>query len=337
MKRILCFTLALCLLLPLLVACNSDDDTIRVGLLSGPTAMGALKMMEDADPRYTFKICKTPDEIRSELESGNLDVIALPTNLAATLYNKGTDLKVIALNTLGVLYIVDATGTVKTLEDLEGKTVYVPNAGSNPEYILRRVLKQHGINATVETKYTDAAVIQSAFVNGLENGDVIEIAALPQPAATATVISAKKAGKTVTAPIDLSAEWDEVESTPIAQGCLVATTDFLEENPGFIEGLLNQQDTAEKLTPVKEFLTDYEASVAYMTDPANLDAAAKLAVKHGILKAEPIAKQALPKCAITCKTGAEMKAALEAFYTILYDYNPAAVGGTVPASGFYYE
>ena len=321
MKRILCFLLALCLLLPLLAACGPDETTVRIGVLAGPTAMGALKMMKEGDARYDFEIYKTPADIRADIESGKLDIAALPTNNAAIFYNQGMDLSVIALNTLGVLYIVDATGTVTSLEDLEGKTVYVPNAGSNPEYILRHVLAEHGVNATVETAITDASMIQSALINGTHNEHTVEIAALPQPAATATVIKAKSQGKTITTPVDLSAEWNEVEDTPIAQGCLVANGEFLRKHPRAVE----------------DFLEKYEASVAYMTAAENLEAAAALVVEYEILAAAPVAKQALPKCAITYMDGAEMKAALEAFYGILHGYKPQAIGGSLPGSDFYHE
>ncbi|MBO7293704.1 MAG: ABC transporter substrate-binding protein [Clostridia bacterium] len=321
MKRILCLLLALFLLLPLFTACAPEEDVIRVGVLNGPTAMGALKMMKDADPRYEFKIYKTPADIRADLEAGELDIAALPTNNAATFYNLGMELQVIALNTLGVLHIVDATGTVTTLEDLEGKTVYVPNAGSNPEYILRHILAEQGINATVKTDLTDPSLIQSALINGTSNEHTVEIAALPQPAATATVVKAKSQGKTITTPIDLSVEWNEVESTPIAQGCLVATKKLLEKSPDAVE----------------DFLAAYETSVAYMTASENLESAAALVVEYEILAATAIAKLALPKCAITYMDGGEMKATLEAFYTILHGYNPAAIGGKIPSSDFYYE
>ena len=315
MKRLLCLLLAVFLLTPLLSACGPDETTVRIGVLSGPTAMGALSLMKEGDVRYEFEIYASPDLIVGDVIAGNLDIAALPTNNAAMLYNQGADIRVIALNTLGVLHLLDATGTVSTLSDLEGKTVYVPNAGSNPEYVLRHVLAMNGINATVET-----SAVQPDLIRGGLLGGTIDIAVLPQPAATATMVKATQQGKTITAPIDLSTVWNAGEDTPIVQGCLVASADFCEEHP----------------RAIREFLEKYEASVGYMTAMENLDAAAALVVEYGILAAAPIAKQALPKCAITYVDGEEMKTALDAFYDILYSYEPQSIGGSVPGADFYY-
>ena len=310
MKRIVCLLLMICLLIPLLSACAPDDTTIKIGVLNGPTAMGALKMWADADPRYEFKLYGEPRQILSDIAAGDLDIAALPTNNAASYYNQhGKDIRVVALNTLGVLYLLDGTGTITSLADLEGKTVYVPNPGSNPEYIFRHILDKTGINAIVETVPAPAQV-------PVENG----IGVLPQPAATARALAAKSEGNILTA-VDLSVEWNKIESTPIAQGCLIASADFCEKNPDALG----------------DFLEAYRASVAFMTAPENIDAAAELVVTKEILPKVPVAKQALPKCAITYLDGEEMKAALDAFYAILYEYNPDSIGGAIPDAGFYYD
>ncbi len=316
MKRIVCLLLAFCLLAPLLAACGPDNTTIRIGVLSGPTAMGALSLMKEGDERYEFEIYTSPDLIVGDIVAGNLDIAALPTNNAAMLYNQEADIQVIALNTLGVLHLLDATGTVTKLSDLEGETIYVPNAGSNPEYVLRHILAMNGINATVETSVVQPAMIQQGLLDGS-----IEIAVLPQPAATATVVKATQQSKTIATPIDLSVEWNKGEETPIVQGCLVAGAAFLEEHP----------------RAVKEFLGKYELSVEYMTSEELLDSAAALVVEYEILAAVGIAKQALPKCAITYIDGEEMKTALDAFYRILHSYSPASIGGSIPDADFYYN
>lgn len=317
MKRIVCIIMVICLLIPLLAACAPDDTKIRIGVLSGPTAMGALKLWNDNDPRYEFTLYTSPDLILPDITAGKLDIAALPTNNAAAFYNaNGKDTRVIALNTLGVLYLLDATGTVKSLSDLAGKTVYVPNAGSNPEYIVRHILEKNNINATVETSIVQPAAIQQELLKG-----TIEIAVLPQPAATATVVNAKTNKNMDISMSDLSAEWNKIETTPIAQGCLLASAEFCEEHP----------------RALKDFLEKYEASVSYMNNAENLDAAADLVVAKGILPKAAIAKKALPQCAITYMDGADMKETLEAFYGILHSYAPQSIGGEIPDATFYYD
>ena len=322
MKRLLCFLLATCLLLPLFVACGPDDTTIKVGVLAGTTGMGAVKMIEEADPRYEITIypATTPEALLNDLTSGKVDLAAIPTNAAAKLYNKTNGgIRMLALNTLGVLHLLDTTGTVHTLEDLEGKTVYVPMPGQNPEYILRHILAERGINATVETSIPDADALGTALLSNEGENAAVQIAVLPQP--KVTVIKTQAATKQISlSTLDLSAEWNAIEDTPIAQGCLVGRADFVDEH---------------KLA-VKEFLEAYKASIEYVRAPENLEAAADLIVKNGIIPKAPIAKAALPHCALSYVAGDEMKAALETFYAILFAFDAKAVGGSIPGEDFYF-
>ncbi len=322
MKRLLCFLLATCLLLPLFVACGPDDTTIKVGVLAGTTGMGAVKMIEDADPRYEITIypATTPEALLNDLTSGAVDLAAIPTNAAAKLYNKTNGgIRMLALNTLGVLHLLDTTGTVQSLEDLEGKTVYVPMPGQNPEYILRHILAERGINATVETSIPDADALGTALLSNEGENAAVQIAVLPQP--KVTVIKTQAATKQVPlSTLDLSAEWNAIEDTPIAQGCLVGRADFVDEHK----------------RAVKEFLEAYEASIKYVSAPENLDAAADLIVKNGIIPKAPIAKAALPHCALSYVASDEMKATLETFYAILFAFDAKAVGGSVPGEDFYF-
>lgn len=327
MKRILCTTLALFLLLPLLFACAADDTTVKVGVLAGTTGMGAVKLIEEGNEQYEITIypATNPNALLADLTAGKVDMAAIPTNAAAKLYNKTEGkIRVLALNTLGVLHLVDTTGTVTALEDLEGKTVYVPMAGQNPEYVLRHLLREKGISATVVTDISDADALATALLSDEGANAAVRIAVLPQP--KVTVLKSQNANlpegkrKALTS-LDLSLTWDEVEDTPIAQGCLVARTAFLEEHPA----------------ASRKFLKDYKASVEYIGNPENLDAAADLIAKHGIIPKAPLAKAALPYCAIEYRAGKSMKDTLVTFYEILYGFDPASVGGALPGDGFYYD
>lgn len=336
MKKILCILLTLALLLPALASCDfsfmdpqgtttasgPDNTPIKVGLLSGTTGMGAAKLWADADPRYTFELYGTaPDTLVSDLASGAVTMAALPTN-AAAIYSNRTNgkIKVLALNTLGVLYVLDRTGTVSSLADLAGKDVYVPMPGQNPQYIVEHILDENGIEANLHVGMTADELATALLSNEGEFAN-IQIAVLPQPKVTVVQMQATQQGITdLTVPINLSTEWDKIEDTPIPQGCLVANAKFCEEHPA----------------AVAEFLAAYKASIEYMSAPATLDAAAALVVEKGIIPKLPIAKAALPKCSLAYLDGAEMKEALTSFYTILYAANPQSVGGALPTDAFYY-
>ena len=323
MKRILCLLLALFLLLPLLAACTPEEEAIRVGVLKGTTGMGIVKMAEDADPRYdiTFYDASTPQTLLSDLTSGKVDLATIPTNAAAQLYNKtGGKIRMLALNTFGVLYVLDTTGTVHSLADLAGKTVYVPMKGANPEFIFRHILAENGIEANIVTDISDADLLSQALLSDEGQNADVKIAVLPQPKVTVVKNQAAAKGVSLTVPIDLSAEWDKVEDTPIAQGCLVGRADFVDNNQ----------------PAVLEFLKTYKASVEFAAASENLDAAADLIVKYTIIPKAPIAKAALPYCGIGYSAGATMKETLDAFYRVLFDLDPKAVGGSLPGDDFYY-
>lgn len=324
MKRILCLLLALCLLLPLLVACAPEEDVIKVGVLKGTTGMGIVMMAEEADPRYkiTFYDASNPQTLLSDLTSGKVDLATIPTNAAAQLYNKTEGkIRMLALNTFGVLYLVDTTGTVHSLADLAGKTVHVPMKGANPEFIFRHILAENGIEANIVTDISDADLLSQALLSNEGENAGVQIAVLPQPKVTVVKNQAAAKGVSLTVPIDLSAEWNKIEDTPIAQGCLVGRTDFVEENQ----------------PAVLEFLRSYRASVDFVAKAENLDEAANLIVKYTIIPKAPIAKAALPYCGIGYSAGTTMKATLDAFYRVLYDLDPKAVGGRLPGDDFYYR
>ena len=323
MKRILCFFLALFLLLPLATACGTDDTTVKVGVLSGTTGMGAVKMIEEGDERFSVEIysATNPQALLTDLTAGTVDLAAIPTNAAAKLYNAtGGKIRMLALNTLGVLYLLDTTGEIETLADLEGKEIYIPMPGQNPEYILRHILAENGIEANVKTDIADADMLATALLSNAAQHADVTIAVLPQPKVTVVKNQAAQQGKALTVALDLSAEWDKIEDTPIAQGCLVGRADFVDKNPAL----------------VLEFLRSYKASVEFVADPENLDEAANLIVSCGIIPKAPIAKAALPYCGISYLAGRDMRATLTAFYGVLFEFAPASIGGKLPLADFYY-
>ena len=301
-------------------ALEKTGKTLRVAALKGPTAMGMVKLMEEAAAGntangYEFTLAGSPDEIVGSIIQGEFDVAAVPTNLAATLYNKTQGkVQLLALNTLGVLYVVEAGDTIKSIVDLAGKTVYSTGKGSTPEFALNYILEKNGLADSVSVEYkTEHAELAALLSQGQA-----ELALLPQPFVTTALAQNDK----LRVALDLTQEWDKAAqgASQLTMGCIVAQTSFLEENPA----------------AAAAFLAEYEASVAFVTDPANLDAAAALVVQAGILPKEPVAKAALPHCAITFVAGEEMKKTASGFLEVLYNADPKAVGGALPDDGLYY-
>ena len=328
-KKLIAFTLA-ALMLVSLFACGqtpsqNEEKALKIGVLSGTTGMGAAKLMEDlnalggtSEQYESIKIYTDPSAILSDMIGGNIDIAAMPTNAAATLYNKSQGkVSVVALNTLGVLYILDNTGSVKSLSDLSGKTVYVATPGQTPEYIFKNILNKAGIeNVTLAYDYTDLDSLTSAVAGG-----IAEIALLPEPKVTIAMSQAKAGGNTnLSIAVDLTKEWNAVEENPVTQGCIVARNEIIEKYPASLE----------------KFLSDYEESIKFISAEENLDAAANCIANVGILPKAPIAKSALPKCNIVYIDGEEMKSAMESFLKVLFDMDKTAIGGKLPDENFYY-
>ena len=292
---------------------------VRVGALKGPTAMGMAALMEENSNKkskniYEFTVAGAPDEIAGKIVTGEIDIAAIPTNLASVLYNK-TDKKVsvLAVNTLGVLSILTKDADIASVKDLKGETIYATGQGATPEYVLNYILSQNGLDpaedVTIEY-FSEHTELASKILAGSAN-----IAMLPQP--FVTTVTAKDAE--VKNALDLTQEWDAVSGgTELVMGCIVVRNEFLEKNPAAIDSFLNE----------------YKASTDYVNE--NVDEAAALVGKYDIL-AEDIAKKAIPACNIVYLDGDGMKASMSAFLQVLSQQNPASVGGALPDDAFYYK
>jgi len=291
---------------------------INIAALKGPTGIGMVKLMEDADNNktlhnYNFTIAGEADEISAGLIKGEYDIAAVPRNLASVLYNKTKgQIKLAAINTLGVLYIVETGNTIATVEDLKGKTIYSTGYGTTPQYTLNYLLNSYGIDPDrdVNIEYKTEATEVAAILSEAEDG----IAMLPQPYVTTVMMNNDR----VRIAINIDEEWKALnDGGGVVTGVVVVNKDFLENNPEAVE----------------DFLKEYQASTDFVN--GNVDAAAELVEKFGLFKAA-VAKKAIPYCNITCISGSEMKEMAERYLNILFEQNPNSVGGAMPAEDFYY-
>lgn len=295
------------------------EPAVRVAALKGPTAMGMVKMMSDAPDTYDFTIAAAIDEITPRLVKDEFDIAAVPANLASVLYNNTEGaVKVLAINTLGVLYIVENGDTgISGMSDLKGRTLYASGKGASPEYALNYLLAQNGLDpetdVTVEYKSEHAECLASLLAN---EGSV---ALLPQPFVT----TAQMKQPSVRVALDLNDEWAKVQQdsdspSMLITGVVVARTAFIDENP----------------EAVSAFMDTYAQSVAYANE--HVEETAALIGQYDIIT-EEVAKVALPECAIVYIDGEEMEQALSGYLQVLYDQDPASVGGAMPDEAFYYQ
>lgn len=299
---------------------------VRVTALKGPTAMGMVKLMDDSEEatvngnNYDFTIAAAIDEVTPKLVQGETDIAAVPANLASVLYNNTEgQVQVLAINTLGVIYIVGSDDTIQSAEDLKGRTIYASGKGATPEYALNYILSANNIDAqsdvTIEWKSEHAECVAALAASSNSN----DVAMLPQPFAT----TAQVKNENIKIVLDLTEEWDKLQAgadTPSAliTGVIVARTDFVKENP----------------EAVNAFMESYKESVNYVN--ANISDAATLIEKFDIISAA-IAEKALPYCNIAFIEGTEMKDKLSGYINVLMEQNPKSVGGEIPADDFYYS
>lgn len=305
--------LLLLLTLCLLSACASPDasDGVRVMTLNGPTGFGFAHMMVQnaASDAYAFSVESDASAVSAALLSGNADIAALPTNAAAALYAKTEGgIRVIALNTLGVLHLVTADPAIRSLEDLAGKTVFAP--AQNPTFITQILLDQLGVrDAVIDNRYAQPADLRTALAAG-----EVSAAILPEPMVSLACMANDK----LRSVCDLSSVWERFfPENSLAQGCLVVRSAFADAHPALLE----------------DFLREYAASVTYaVSHPSE---AAQEIVQAGILANADATQSAIGGCGLVCLTGDDMREALGAYYAILFKAAPQAVGGALPGDDFY--
>ena len=292
----------------------------KIAALKGPTAMGMVKLMSDdpqsADgPLYDFTLAGAADEVTPSLIKGDLDMACVPANLGSVLYNKTEgQIVTLAVNTLGVIYIVENGNAVQSMADLAGKTIVAAGKGSTPEYALRYLLTENGLDPDKDV-VIDWKSEHAECVAALASG-AATIALLPQP--FVTVAQTKIEGLRMA--LDLTAEWDALDNgSGMITGVVVARKPFVEEHPA----------------AVAAFLEDYAASVDWVN--SNTADAAQLISQFGIIEAAPVAEKALPYCNIVCITGDELAEKLSGYLQVLFDAEPTAVGGKLPGDDFYYH
>lgn len=296
---------------------SADKSAVRIQTIKGPTGIGMVHLMDaqekgTAQNDYTFTVASSPDELSAKILNNEVDIAAAPTNLAAVLYNKtGGQVTMLAVNTLGVLHILENGDTIQTAADLKGKTIYSTGQGANPEYVLRHILQKNNIDPDkdVEIEF----VQENEELAALMDSGKASVAMVPEP--TATTVLAKNTS--IRRALDMTAEWDKVADGKLMMGCVIVRNEFLK----------NQPDA------VKTFMTEYEASIKAASD---IEATAALCETTGIIPKAAVAKQAIPGCNLTFVAGETMKTQINGYFAVLFAANPKSLGGKLPDDAFYY-
>lgn len=329
MKKLLAIILTLSLMLAF-AGCGKNNNTVSsepevytavdmsVACMTGPTGIGMAKLMADAQANttannYTFTVATAATDITGKFLNGEINIASVPTNVAAALYNKSEGkVRMLAVNTYGVLSILEKGNTIKSIADLKGKTVYSTGKGQNPEYILKYILTENGIDP--EKDVTLNFVSSEDLVAKLISGEA-EVAMAPEPAATTVMVKNSELNRV----ISINDEWAKVSDTKLMMGCIIALDSYVEANPKAVE----------------KFLDEYSASVKFASE--SIDEAAAYCATYKITASDVIAKKAIPTCNLCFVTGKEMKTNVNGYYNVLFNADPTSIGGKLPADDLYYK
>ena len=333
MKKLLAFLLTLTLVFAL-VGCSDTDTTstpnvstdseaytavdMSVAYMTGPTGIGMAKLNADSDAKltannYTFTVATAAPDITGKFLKGEINIASVPTNVAANLYNKSNGkVRMLAVNTNGVLSILEKGNTIKSVADLKGKTIYSTGKGQNPEYILNYILNKNGVNPATDVtiNFVSSDDLKAKLISG-----EAEIAMAPEPLATAVMVQNKQLNRA----LSINDEWSKVSDTELMMGCVIALDSYVEANPKAVE----------------KFLEEYEASIKFAT--TNIDETATYCEKYGIAPKAAIAKKSIPICNLCYVTGTDMKTNVNGYFSVLFDADPTSIGGKLPADDLYYK
>ena len=325
MKKLLAILLTMALVFAL-VGCSDTDTTstpnvstdseaytavdMSVAYMTGPTGIGMAKLNADSDAKltannYTFTVATAAPDITGKFLKGEINIASVPTNVAANLYNKSNGkVRMLAVNTNGVLSILEKGNTIKSVADLKGKTIYSTGKGQNPEYILNYILNKNGINPATDVtiNFVSSDDLKAKLISG-----EAEIAMAPEPLATAVMVQNKQLNRA----LSINDEWSKVSDTELMMGCVIALDSYVEANPKAVE----------------KFLEEYEASIKFAT----------YCEKYGIAPKAAIAKKSIPICNLCYVTGTDMKTNVNGYYSVLFDADPTSIGGKLPADDLYYK
>ena len=299
---------------PAAPAPDSLSSPLNVGTLMGPTGMGMAGLFGREDEGFMMTLYDAPDQCMAGLLNGDLDVAAVPSNVAAVLYNKTEGgIRLLGVNTGGVLYVLSNNAEpVSSLADLKGKTVYASGMGGVPEYAFKALMAKEGLaEDDIELIWMNshADVVSTLLSQG-------GYALVPEPQVT---VAGTKAD-TVKVDLDINAMWKESFGYDLPMGVIACRAEIADSRA---------DDLGYFLREYNKVLEGYNA---------DKDAAAEIIANAGILPAAGVAKAAMPRCNIMLETGtAHAKDILTPLYETLFSFNPQSVGGSIPGDDFYFN
>lgn len=298
-------------------AVKGKYDGLTLASLNGPSSMALIKLIDslDSDSHAGLKadILDEPLLVRKMMLEGSADFAILPTTMAAILYNKGLDYRLIAIPVWGSLYLFGADTTIGGWEDLRGKRVNVMARGMTPDVLFRYLLEKNGIRPEADIVLDYSYPTHIELANAVAAGQA-ELAVLSEP--LVSMVAAKNIN--IHPILDLNTEWERTTGIAMAQTALLAKGHIIRDNPELVERVI---DACRK-------------SVEWVN--TNPDSAASLIVGYGILPDVQTAMASIPRSHMDFKSAGDISAEIEAYLSIFFNMEPDIIGGKIPDEAFIY-
>ncbi|WP_419768208.1 ABC transporter substrate-binding protein [Arcobacter sp.] len=279
--------------------------------------------LKDMGINIKFVLWKNPDELRALILSKDINFIAIPTNVAANLYNKGVDIKLLNVSIWGILGMISRNPDLKTLKDFKGKEIAVPFRADMPDIVLKELIKKSGLDPQKDFKlrYVSSPIdaMQMLILRRVDH------ALLAEPAISIALRKTKSFPISVVAPdlyrsVDLQEEW----------GKLFATKAKLPQ-----AGIAYIGDTKGKEKLINRFLEEYSKSLEWYKQ--NSIEASKLIVKELPMLEEKGLADSIAHISFESIKAIDAKEELDFFFNILKKSEPKSIGGEIPNSNLYYQ
>ena len=307
-------------------------EKIQKLTLSGPFAavsyplihMAESGALKDIAETVEFVPWKDPDQLRVLAidGKGKADFIAMPSNVAANLYNRGVRLQLVNISTWGVLWLVSRDKSLNKLEDFKDKEVLMPFRADMPDIVFQTLADKAGLDPKKNFKLRYVGTPLDAMQ--LLISRQADHALLSEPAVSMALRKTKSFPVSVIAPdlyrsVDLQQEWGRLlkREARIPQAGIAAMGQALAD-PALIE----------------RFQKAYAASLNWCEAKPE-ECGAMVAKRVEMLTPEGVA-DSVRADNTAFVTAQDAKPALEFFFGQLHARQPALVGGKLPDAGFYY-
>lgn len=294
---------------PVIETTPDRENKIKIAVGNDPMGVGFAKLSVDRSYAYDVEFCKSAEDAISMFKSGEADIVSVSLDTAAKLYNEnGGKLKMLAINTMGMVYILTSDETMQDLSDLSGKTLYIPSDNAGAKAIFLHVIEKCGVSG-IDIQYKTTEEIKTMMIDG-----TADLCVLPEYGVSGITSKTEKKFNMLA----LTGLWEEEFGFELAQGCIVAKSDYVEQNKEAIE----------------EFLGFYEVSINYLYK--NDAAGSGFLVEANFVSDHQIAYELVLRCNLRFVSGEEMKTLAQKNLAELNTADPALFDGTLPADDFYY-